>query len=196
MKDPYLDEETGILRNLLGARTVAELNELEAQIVFANEIELESCEILKTGDFNELLAIHEQLFKGVFDWAGEIRIVDIKKNSDDAEFFLPKSKIITAGQFVSSELGKEKYLTGLNLEVFIKRLAYHYDQINYIHPFREGNGRAQRIFWSRIATRAGFEVDWAAIEGEENNEASRIAAEEMDIKPLEFMFSRIVKKAS
>lgn len=82
----------------------------------------------------------------------------------------------------------------LDKDGFTKRLAHHYDQLNYIHPFREGNGRAQRIFWSRVAQDAGYEIDWSAIADGENDEASRLAAEEMDLSPLESMFSRIVSE--
>jgi cell filamentation protein len=74
----------------------------------------------------------------------------------------------------------------------VKRLAYYYDQLNFIHPFREGNGRTQRIFWTRVARDAGYEIDWDAATGDENDEASRVAAEEMDLSNLEAMFRRIV----
>lgn len=68
--DPYFDESIGDLRNLLGAKSSDELHELEPQIVFANELELESIHLPRTNDLDELLAIHRQLFKGVYDWAG------------------------------------------------------------------------------------------------------------------------------
>lgn len=191
--DPYFDENIGDLRNLLNAKSPKELKELEPQIVFANELELESVLIPRTNDFAELLLIHKQLFKGVYDWAGQIRIVDIKKNNDDSDFFLIVSKINDAASYVFTGLAKEKYLQGLPKEGFIKRLAYFYDQLNYIHPFREGNGRAQRVFWSRNAKDAGYEIDWSLIVGDENDEASRVAAEDMDLSKLEDMFLKIVR---
>lgn len=67
--DPYFDESIGDLRNLLGAKSSKELKELEPQIVFANELELESTNIPRTNDLSELLLIHKQLFKGIYDWA-------------------------------------------------------------------------------------------------------------------------------
>lgn len=191
--DPYFDENIGDLRNLLGAKSSEELKELEPQIVFANELELESISIPRTNDLNELLLIHKQLFKGVYDWAGQIRTVDIKKNADESEYFLIISKIRDASNYVFTELAKEKSLQGLRKEEFTKRLAYFYDQLNYIHPFREGNGRAQRVFWARVAKNAGYEIDWSFIEGDENDEASRAAAEQMDLSKLEAMFAKIVK---
>lgn len=90
--DPYFDENIGDLRNLLGAQSSAELKKLEPQIVFANELELESLVIPRTNDLAELLSVHKQLFKGVYDWAGKIRTVDIKKNTERAEYFLIVSK--------------------------------------------------------------------------------------------------------
>lgn len=191
--DPYFDETIGDLRNLLGAKSPAELRKLEPQVVFANELEFESADIARTNDFAELLAIHKQLFKGVYDWAGKIRTVDIKKNAKDAEFFLIKSKITDAANFVFSGLATDNYLIGLPLQEFVKRLAYHYDQLNYIHPFREGNGRAQRVLWSRVAKDAGYEIFWDKIVGSENDEASRLATENMDVSALVKMFAKIVK---
>jgi cell filamentation protein len=70
---------------------------------------------------------------------------------------------------------------------------YFYDQLNYIHPFREGNGRAQRVFWSRVAQDGGYEIDWDRIVGAENDVASKLAAEQMDLSKLEAMFAKIVK---
>lgn len=190
--DPYFDENIGELRNLLGAKSSEEFKELEAQFVFANELELESAGILHTNDLAEVLAVHKQLFNGVFDWAGEIRTVDIKKPYDGADFFLPVSRIEGAAAFVFNELRQENYLRNLLKDEFIKRLAYFYDQLNYIHPFREGNGRTQRVFWNRVARDAGYEINWDQIVGDENDEASRLAAEDMDRSALEKMFGKIV----
>jgi cell filamentation protein len=94
-----------------------------------------------------------------------------------------------------TELAKEDYLQNLPRDEFTKRLSYFYDQLNYIHPFREGNGRAQRVFWSRVAKDASYEIRWDLIVGDENDEASRVAAESMDLSKLQAMFARIVQLA-
>ena len=191
--DPYFDKSIGDLRNLLGAQSSDELKKLEPQIVFANELELTALDIPRTNNLAELLLIHEQLFKGVYDWAGKIRTIDIKKNADGAEYFLIVSKIINAANYVFVELAKEQYLNGLSADEFVERLAYFYDQLNYIHPFREGNGRTQRVFWNRIAQDAGYEIGWDLVVGDKNDEASRLAAEQMDLSGLEAMFNEIVR---
>jgi len=189
--DPYFDDKIGVLRNLLGATSSKELKELEPQIVFANELELKSVAIPRTNDFTELLRIHKQLFKGVYDWAGRARSVDIKKNDQNSDYFLIVSKIDTAANYVFTEFATANYLQGLAQHDFVDQLAYFYDQLNYIHPFREGNGRAQRVFWNRVAIDAGYELDWSQVVGSENDEASRIAAEQMDISALIAMLKKI-----
>jgi cell filamentation protein len=194
--DPYFDDTIGDLRNLLGAKSSEELKKLEAQIVFANELELEAVSITRTNDLAEILAIHKQLFGNVYDWAGQIRTVDIKKNADNAEYFMIVSKITDAANYVFTELAKEKWLKELSSDEFIDRLAYFYDQLNYVHPFREGNGRAQRVFWTRVAHDAGYDINWDEVVGDENDVASRIAAEQMDLTALKEMFSRIVNSQS
>ena len=91
-----------------------------------------------------------------------------------------------------TELARESSLKDLSKEDFVKRLAYFYDQLNYIHPFREGNGRTQRVFWGRVAKDAGYEINWSNVVGNENDEASKVAAEKMDRSALEVMFTKIV----
>lgn len=124
LADPYFDESIGELKNLLGAQSSEEFKKLEPQIVFANELELGSVPISRTNDLEEVLLIHKQLFKGVYEWAGNIRTVDIKKHNDNAEFFLIVSKITDAAHYVFTEFAKEGFLQNLAKEEFIERLAY------------------------------------------------------------------------
>ena len=116
--DPYYDENIGELRNLLGAKSSEELWAIEPQIVFANEIELETIGIPRSNDLSELLLIHKQLFKGVNDWAGEIRTVYIKKNSDKSGYFLIVNKILGAAKYDFGELEKENYLNLLTKKIY------------------------------------------------------------------------------
>jgi cell filamentation protein len=62
----------------------------------------------------------------------------------------------------------------------------------YIHPFREGNGRTQRIFWNRLALEAGWQLDWQPIHGEENHAAARAGSDDEDLEPLITMFEKVV----
>jgi cell filamentation protein len=193
--DPYLDPETGVLRNLVGARARESLDDAEGSLSFARLVQLMDRPPRPTGDLTELCAIHRHLFQDLYDWAGQIRIIDIRKNVEGAEFFLPSGMIERASVFAAGELHSDNALRGLDRAHFIDRLAYHYDQVNYIHPFREGNGRVQRVFWNRIAVAAGWQLDWRPVHGDVNDRASRAASDQRDLGPLRAMFDQIVTPA-
>lgn len=193
--DPYLDPETGILRNKVGARTQIALDQAEGDLSFARLLQLMDHPPRATGDLEELRAIHRHLFQDIYDWAGEVRTVDIRKNIKGGEPFLPVSMISHPAAHVTAELRADHNLRGMGRDRFIDRLAYHYDQLNYIHPFREGNGRVQRVFWNRVARDAGWQLDWRGVHGATNDRACRIAAEHRDLGPLREMFDQIVTPA-
>lgn len=189
--DPYIDQETGILRNLLGAKTWKELQRAEADIISVSQIALAN--IPRTNNLSELKTIHKALFGKIYDWAGQLRTVDIRKGSE--EYFLSFTEFDTGTTYVFEELRKENYLKGLDQKEFVNKLAYFYEQLNFIHPFREGNGRTQRVFWSRVAKDAGYIINWKDVVGDELDKASQIGREQNNIKPLIEMFDRIVSHA-
>jgi len=189
--DPYLDPDTGILRNRLGLRTQHELDVVEGDLAWAGMLELLEYPPPATGDLDELRAIHRELFRDVYDWAGEVRTVDMRKNVEGAEFFLPASMIGRSAGYAADELRADDMLRGMDRDRFVERLAHHYDQFNYVHPFREGNGRTQRVFWDRVSRDAGYTLDWREVSGRVNDEASRAASEARDLGPLQAMFDRI-----
>lgn len=193
--DPYLDPETGLLRNLVGARTDAELVAAEGALVFARAVQLLDHPPKPTGDLTELKSIHRHLFQDLFDWAGQVRSVDMRKNAEGAEFFMPVSLIERASGFVAEQLRADNNLRGMSRDQFIERLAHHYDTLNYLHPFREGNGRTQRVLWSRVARDAGWQLDWRPVQGSMNDEACRIAQTQQDLGPLREMFDLVVSEA-
>jgi len=193
-RDPYLDYENGVLRNLVKATSEERLNLIEADITSSQATGVNSANISRTNDLKELQAIHKHLFEKIYDWAGQIRIVDIFKNVEGADYFLLVSQIYVAADYVFGELKAEDFLRGLEHKKFVERLAYFYDQLNFIHPFREGNGRTQRIFWSRVAKDAGYLIDWDKLEKAENDEASRMAAENSDLSLLVKMIDKVVGK--
>ncbi|MDR5699789.1 Fic family protein [Agromyces aerolatus] len=111
---------------------------------------------------------------------------------DGAGYFVPVSMTERAAGFAADELRADEYLRGMDRAMFVARLAHHYDQFNYIHPFREGNGRAQRWMWDRIARDAGWRLNWLGVTGAVNDAASRAAAEERDLQLLIAMLDQIV----
>ena len=153
--DPYVDRQTGVLRNLVGATSRSVLNAAESDLTFARATQLRKLHIPCTNDLTELRAIHHHLFQDVYDWAGQIRTVDIRKNTEGAEAFAPVAMIERSAGYATEALHEDGLLRDLARDRLIERLAFHYDQFNYLHPFREGNGRTQRVFWGRLVRDAG-----------------------------------------
>ncbi|MBB3040114.1 Fic/DOC family protein [Hoyosella altamirensis] len=173
MNDPYIDPHTGILRNLVHAKTAEQLTELESAIITARAIQLDAHPIRGTFSLAHLQDIHHHLFQDVYDWAGQLRTVTIYKLNDPGSGFMPASRLQVGADYVFAQIKERNYLRGLDPQRFIHRLAETFDQINHLHPFREGNGRTQRIFTSQLAHQAGYRIDWEQLTPHRNVEASR-----------------------
>ena len=91
--DPYVDQRTGVLRNLIGAKSQSVLDSAESDLTFARATQIQKHRIPRTNDLAELCAIHHHLFQDVYDWAGQIRTVDIRKNAAGSTFFVPVAMI-------------------------------------------------------------------------------------------------------
>ena len=140
-------------------------------------------------DLNHLHNIHFQLFSDLYDWAGELRNYDIRKDICE---FTPSEKIIYYADKLYSQLKEESFLAGLNQSNFIRRLAYYYDTTNRLHPFPEGNGRTQRLFIEHLAVISGYEIDWSKVQQWQINEVA-IQSFKGDFEPTVFMFEDVVK---
>jgi cell filamentation protein len=86
-------------------------------------------------------------------------------------FCLPQY-IESAAAEVCRALHAENLLRGLPRDAFTERLTYYLGEVNAIHPFREGNGRAQRAFFGQLASDAGFILDWQHLDADRNVAAS------------------------
>lgn len=168
--DPYVYSGTNVLRNLRDIRDAEKLNRFEAIATARRTIELENEPGPGRFDTRHLQAIHCHIFQDVFAWAGEFRIVNISKSGDTFAFH---EHIVSSLDKLSNELGRERHLTGADTERFANRGAYYLGELNAIHPFREGNGRAQREFIGQLAAAAGLLIHWTGISQDEMIEASR-----------------------
>ncbi|MCH9277224.1 Fic family protein [Bifidobacterium amazonense] len=189
--DPYLIPGTNILRNLVGATTADELEAAENDFVSVRILELREHPPKADGTLEQLQWIHHQLFQDVYDWAGQIRTVDIAKGT--GQVFQPLAVFGMGVQYCERTLREDHLLQGMDRDTFVNRISANYDNFNILHPFREGNGRAQRLFWDLIARDAGWRLDWSLISKQENDQASQVARETADESALVDMFSRIVK---
>ena len=190
--DPYIDTKFNVLRNLVGATSYDELANAEGEYVSSRTAELLSKKLPQlAGSLDDFKFLHHAIFKDIFDWAGEIRTVEIKKNTEGSEYFLPSCRVEQGFQWSQEELKADLFLQNLSKQDFIERLAYHYDNYNYIHPFREGNGRTQRLFWTILCRHAGYDLNWLGVSGSENDSASKVAAETKNLTELIKMFEKI-----
>jgi cell filamentation protein len=87
-------------------------------------------------------------------------------------FFARPEFIVPELQRVFDRLATEDFLRGSDAQEFCGRAAYLLGEMNAIHPFREGNGRAQREFFRELALQAGYELAWDLVAQEEMYAAS------------------------
>lgn len=184
--DPYLDKDTGVLRNLLGIKNQATLDEAESSLSFLRTSELREKPVQGSFDLSHLQAIHQRLFCDVYDWAGQLRLVEIQKGNTD---FARHVVIESAARQLFGQLAKEQHLHGLDADRFSQRAGHYLGEINVLRPFREGNGRAQREFIAQLAMQAGHPIDWTGISQAEMVHAS-IAAYNTDAAELAGLIRR------
>jgi cell filamentation protein len=186
-RDPYVDA-AGVLRNLLGLTDAAALEQAEADISFARAVELEMGALTGDYDLDHLCAVHRHLFGDVYDWAGELRTVDIART----QYFAHAAFLRRAGEAVFAALAEEHLLRQLDRDAFVARLAHYLGEVNALHPFREGNGRAQRAFFGQLARDAGYRIAWERLDPDANRRASE-ASLLGDLAPLERLLDDLVE---
>lgn len=120
-------------------------------------------------DLKHLQAIHHCLFGDLYDWAGELRTIDISKGG---HLFAHHGHLVSAAEGIFSQLAREDHLAGLDRARFSERAAHYLGELNALHPFREGNGRAQREFVSHLAHAAGYYIAWENVQQAAMLEAS------------------------
>lgn len=106
-------------------------------------------------------AIHWHLFQDIYRWAGEFRRVRIAR---DGSMFCYPENIAREMHNLFGVLQTHDWLRGLSLEDFAPALARFLAELNAIHPFRDGNGRAQLAFAAVVASRAGHPLDFTKLQ--------------------------------
>ena len=159
--DVYCIPGTAVLKNKAGITDQEQLDEFEGDFTAIRLLELTQNPVEGSFDLAHLCKIHEYLFQDVYEWAGEVRTVDIIRGDSR---FCNVRHIQSYSNTVFSALAAEKYLVNLKPKVFANRLAHYLSEINAIHPFREGNGRVQRLFISQLAKQTGYSLDYSALD--------------------------------
>jgi cell filamentation protein len=187
--DPYLDLTTGVLRNLLDITDPAAFRQAEADFTGVRIAQLVREPIPGAYDLAHLQAVHRHIFQDLYAWAGELRTVSIGRG---ALFSLP-GHIQADADELFSWLTRTEQLRGRTRTEFVDGLTELHSDLNAVHPFRDGNGRAQRAFLGQLARDAGHPIRWAGLDAEENAVASK-AAHEGDDQVLHAMLDRLIER--
>jgi cell filamentation protein len=189
--DPYLIPGTRVLKNLLGAKTGEELSDYENELSAAGAVLIREDPPHSEGTVEQLRWIHRMLFKDIYPWAGELHTINMSKGDGQPFHYVERMDMGIA--YCEGTLRDDKLFRGMSRDQLIERLSVNYDNFNTLHPFREGNGRTQRLFWELVLHDAGWHVDWGLVNKQINDTASIAAMENLDYSKLESMFDTVVK---
>ena len=163
-----------MIENKLGITSASELAEAEERISKKKAIELFESGMLdriEAGKFSSLKAIHKHLFEDIYDFAGEMRAVNISKgNFRFAPLMYLEAALVNIDKMPQSTFDEiiEKYV-----------------EMNIAHPFCEGNGRSTRIWLDCILKKEiGRVVDWSKVDKEDY----LLAMERSPIKDIEIKY--------
>ncbi|MEU5691151.1 Fic family protein [Actinosynnema sp. NPDC020468] len=167
--DPYVDPGSGVLLNHLGVTDEALLRQVEAEVSALRDAELKIRPLPGLFDLDHLCGFHRRLFGDLYPFAGTPRRVDIARTARFAHW----RYVVPYATSVFDRLRAEWHLAGLDRDEFLDRFVHYFAEVNAVHPFREGNGRAQRAFFRQMALHAGWRVDFAPLDVEKYGEACR-----------------------
>jgi len=142
-QDSYCYSNSDVLKNELNIVDYDSLEEAELAFTALRYNEYSSTvPSINTFNLTHLKTLHKQLFQDVYEWAGEIRTVDISKGS---------TRFCTCIR-INAEANKQfsRIPSLINIhsrETLITVIADIFCELNIVHPFREGNGRTQRFFF-------------------------------------------------
>lgn len=148
---------THVLRNKFNIMDENGLSKVERMMSLSRSIELREQGVTGQFDAEHLKSIHRYLFQDVYEWAGQFRDTYLARGN---HAFVQPELIANRLDTLNSYLKRNAYFHGANAKSLANGLAYVLVNLNNIHPFREGNGRTQRMFVSQLALDAGYELSF------------------------------------
>lgn len=163
-----------MLENKLGLTSSAELARMEEQLSKKKAVLLFEKGILDSlpaGKFSTLQAIHRYLFEDIYEFAGEIRKVNMAKGNFR---FAPL-------MYLDAALENIDKMSQADFDEIIEK----YVEMNIVHPFREGNGRSARIWLDHMLKQEiGKVIDWSKVDKEDY----LLAMERSPVKDIEIKY--------
>lgn len=157
-------ENTTCLINKFDIRDEEKLKKVEADITFAKATILESNPISDKFDLEHYKAIHRFLFEDIYVWAGSFRTVDMAKKGTS---FCSEDQLDDVAKNCFDRLAENNLFSDLDRDEFVDAVVDFYCVTNMLHPFREGNGRTQRIFISQLIHHNGYDFDFSDIDSDD-----------------------------
>ena len=173
-----------VLRNKFNLRSHSALQAAEYRATDVRTLELIAGEGPR-GSFGQahLKALHGYIFQDVYEWAGRTRdqtpVVDgnevqpIGMMSKGGDAFLPGAQIQMGFNDAFRPIRDPEILRGLTVSQFAEKAGTVLSDLNYVHPFREGNGRTQEAFVRLLGCEYGYDVRFAVITKPRMIDASR-----------------------
>lgn len=155
----YCYKGTDVLINKLNITNGQDLFDAERELVMLRLYELNDAQLKGDFDLKYLKSIHKYLFQDVYRWAGDLRKCNIAKQ----DLFCLMEHIETFGNDIFNNLKKQKYLINYDNDTKLNKLVELFADINALHPFREGNGRTQRVFIEFLARINGLNLDLSLV---------------------------------
>ena len=188
----YTDPKTGLLRNLQNITEPDVLLFVESGTVTKRLQELYEKPI-KIKGVDSLFEIHKHLFQDIYVWAGKKRIVEISK---DGKQFFPTSHFDHAFSFIDQLIAEYKKFPKDNKRELAEKLAEILDNVNYLHPFREGNGRTQREFLRLLALEKGLTLNLNPPDNQSVHEKYTKGTIESDLETLTELIQELINSKS
>lgn len=178
---------TGCLTNFFNITDRNRLREVESKFVNIRTAEILLEPIDTQFDFDRLKAIHERLFGDIYPSSGQVREVAAAKRT----VFCQPDFIDDMASEIFGKLCNDHYLKNLGRDDFINDFAFYMGEVEALHPFRDGNGRAARLFFYQLALNAGYDIEWYKVDPDRMLEAD-ISAIDGDYQLLIDVLSEVV----
>lgn len=185
----YTYKNSSVLKNKLNITTEEKLKEYETKMVALKLASIDKADFKRTYDEEHLKAIHKYLFEDVYDFAGQYRLENITKDN----FIFSQYQYIDENIKEVFKKTNIQSLEDLPFEEVIIKLSDFMTDLNVLHPFREGNGRATREFIREFLDKLGFEINWFEIDYNDILRASMLAVID-DSEQIELLRKSIKRK--
>lgn len=193
INDPYLDPQSGVLKNRAGITDATTLKQHEAMWASAGSVRWASKPEANSYDLDHLQKIHARLYGETYEWAGKTRTTD--KDRNGIAHTSPQQIEASSKALFAQLQAEKKALDKAGPEAFAQRAGHYMGELTKLEPFREGSTRTQQVFMTQMARDAGYNIEWHKVDRLQMAHA-QTEAMRGNHKPFEAMFKDHLKERS